>query len=77
MKRAEANVICSPFFQFNKPADHINDINAAKYLLYGVWGDHCSHYPIGLRLRRIADGDTDCEYKFIPAMGEAKNQPDS
>jgi hypothetical protein len=54
MKRAETDIIGSSFFQFYKAADHIDDIDASKYLLYGALGDHFSHYP-------------DCEYKFIPA----------
>ena len=64
MKRAEAKIIGSPFFQFYKAADNVNDIKTAKNLLYGALGDHCSLYP-------------DCEYKFIPAMEKAKNHPDS
>jgi len=40
MKRAKANVVSSPFFQFYKPADYVNNIEAAKNLLYGTWGNH-------------------------------------
>ena len=40
MKRAEAEVIGAPLFQFYKTTNHINNINAAKYLLYGILGDH-------------------------------------
>lgn len=63
MKGAETNVIGASLFQFYKPADDVNNIKAAENLLYGALGDHCSLYPIGLRLRRIADGDAHCEYK--------------
>ena len=40
MKRAEAKVIGSPFFEFYKITHHIEDINATKDLLYGGLGDH-------------------------------------
>ena len=39
MKRAEAQVISSPFFQFYKAAHHIDNINTAEYLLYSIWAD--------------------------------------
>ena len=39
MKRAEAEVIRSPFFQFDEGADHFNDIDAALNLLYGLLTD--------------------------------------
>ena len=40
MKRAEAEVIGAAFFQFYKTTDHIDNINAAQYLLYGVLRNH-------------------------------------
>jgi hypothetical protein len=40
MKRTEAQMICSPLFQLYKPAYHINDIEPAEYLLYGILGYH-------------------------------------
>jgi len=49
MKRAEAEVIRAPSFQFDEVAYHIDDIEAAKNLLYGILRDQCSHCP-------------DCEY---------------
>ena len=36
MKRTQAKVAGAPFFQFYKLSDYINDIDAAKYLLYGI-----------------------------------------
>ena len=62
MKRAEAEIVGTSFLELYKPADHINDVKAAKYLLYGVLGDHCSPYR-------------DCEYKFIPLFEHLENHP--
>ena len=59
MKRAESEVITTPFFKLYKAANHINNIDAAKNLLYGILGDHGSLYP-------------DCEYKSICAFLEGK-----
>jgi len=39
MKRAEAQVVCSPLFQFYESANHINNINAVEYLLYSILTD--------------------------------------
>ena len=39
MKRAEAEIISAAFFQLYKTTDHINNINAAEDLLYGILGD--------------------------------------
>lgn len=50
MERAEAEVISPPFFQLHKAANHIEYVQASKYLLYGVLGDQ-------VPLIR------DCEYK--------------
>ena len=36
MKRAEAKIIGTPLFQFYKTTNHINNINAAQYLLYSI-----------------------------------------
>lgn len=51
MKGAKPDMIRSPFFQFYKTSYDVNDVNATKYLLYGVLGDHFTQYR-------------DCEYKF-------------
>lgn len=66
MKRAEAKVIGTPFLQFYKTANYVYNVKTAKYLLYGVLGDHCSLYR-------------DCEYKLylnqvmkITKSGESK-----
>jgi hypothetical protein len=40
MKRAKAQVIGAPFFQFYKTAYNFNNIYAAEYLLYGLLTDH-------------------------------------
>lgn len=40
MKRAESQVIGTSFFQFHKTADDIDNIDSAKYLLYGIRRDH-------------------------------------
>jgi hypothetical protein len=50
MKRAEAEVIGSPLFQFHKSSNNINDVKTAKYLLYGIWGNQicCSIANIGI-----------------------------
>ena len=39
MKRAKAEVIGAPFFQFYKLAHHIDNIDAVSDLLYGIRGD--------------------------------------
>ncbi len=39
MKGAEAKVVAASFFQFYKASDHIKNVEAAQYLLYGVLGD--------------------------------------
>lgn len=36
MKRAKTEIVGTPLFQFHKTADHINNINAAQYLLYRI-----------------------------------------
>ena len=40
MKRAETKIIGPPFFKLDKAPDNINDVQAAKYLLYGILCDH-------------------------------------
>ena len=40
MKWTEAKVIGSPFFQFNKSSDNVDDVNPAKDLLYGLLANH-------------------------------------
>jgi hypothetical protein len=40
VKRAEAQVIGTPSFQFYKTSDHIEDIGAAHDLLYGIGRNH-------------------------------------
>ena len=40
VKWAEAKVIDPPLFQCYKTANDVNDINAAKYLLYGSLRNH-------------------------------------
>ena len=40
MKRAKTQVIRAPSFQFDEVANHVNDVEAAKNLLYGILGDH-------------------------------------
>ena len=42
MERAVTNVIGPAAFQFHKTANHIDDIDAAKDLLYGFRCDHGS-----------------------------------
>lgn len=59
MKRAEAEVIRAPSFQFDEVAYHIDDIEAAKNLLYGILGDHYSHCP-------------DCEYRSFTGPNPVK-----
>ena len=39
MKRAEAKIVGSSFFQLDKTPDYLDDIEAAKYLLYGILGN--------------------------------------
>ena len=39
MKRAESEVAGAPLFQLHKPADHIHNVDAAEYLLYGILRD--------------------------------------
>ena len=39
MKRAEAKIISTPFFQFYKTPDDINDVDATEDLLYGILRD--------------------------------------
>ena len=43
MKRAKAKITGASLFQFYKPANHINNINAAKYLLYGILTNQISN----------------------------------
>jgi len=62
MKRTKTEVISAPFLELYKPANHIDDVKTAKYLLYGVLGDHCSPYR-------------DCEYKFIPLFRRLEIHP--
>jgi hypothetical protein len=59
MKGAEAQVIRTPSFQFDEVAYHIDDVEAAEDLLYGILGDHCSHYP-------------DCEYRSFTELKPVK-----
>ena len=59
MKRAEAQVIGTPSFQFYEVAYHVDDVEAAQDLLYGILGDHCSHYP-------------DCEYRSFTGPNPVK-----
>jgi hypothetical protein len=40
VKRAEAKITGTPFFQLYELADHIKDIDSVEYLLYGILGDH-------------------------------------
>jgi hypothetical protein len=40
MKRAEPEVIGAAFFKFHEASDHINNINAAEYLLYRILRYH-------------------------------------
>jgi len=40
VERAQAKITGAPFFQFYELANHIKDIDAAEYLLYGILGDH-------------------------------------
>lgn len=40
VKRAEAKVINPTFFQFYEAADNVNNVDAAKYLLYGSLRNH-------------------------------------
>lgn len=47
VKRAKSQVISSPSFQFYKGAYHVNNIQAAQYLLYGSLGDHEGHAIYG------------------------------
>lgn len=49
MKGAKTQVVRTSSFQFDEVAYYINNVEAAKNLLYGVLGDQSSHYP-------------DCEY---------------
>lgn len=63
MKRAEAKVVRTPFFQLHETANNINDVEAAQYLLYGSLGNHRSSFR-------------DCEYKFILSFRKAKNHLD-
>ncbi len=44
MKRAEAKVIGTSFFQLHKAANNIQDVQASKYLLYGSLGDQGSQF---------------------------------
>jgi hypothetical protein len=39
VKRAESEIVGTPFFQLHKTADDFRDINAAENLLYGLLGD--------------------------------------
>ena len=41
VKRAQAQVAGTPFFQFYKLADNINNIDATEYLLYGILTYQC------------------------------------
>jgi hypothetical protein len=52
VKGAQAKMISASFFQFYKTPDHINNIKAAEYLLYGILRNHYLFWP-------------DCEYKLI------------
>ena len=41
VKRAQTQVAGTPFFQFYKLADNINNIDATEYLLYGILTYQC------------------------------------
>jgi hypothetical protein len=40
VKRTKAQVTGTPLLKFYKFADHIEDVNATKYLLYRILGNH-------------------------------------
>ncbi len=40
MKRAQSKIVGATFFQLDEAAYDLDDIDAAKYLLYGLLGDH-------------------------------------
>jgi len=64
MKWAKADIICTSFFQLYKAPDDINNVEAAKDLLYGVLGDHFSLYP-------------DCEYSTSEFWPILNSEPQS
>lgn len=51
MKGAKPEIISASLFQFHKISYHVNDVETAEDLLYGILCDQGSLYP-------------DCEYKL-------------
>jgi hypothetical protein len=42
MKRAEAEVVAAPFFEFHETAYYIYNVQPVENLLYGILGDQIS-----------------------------------